>query len=256
MRVLGVIPARYDSSRLPGKPLADICGKPMIWWVYREAVHAEGLADVVIAADDIRIEDACRKYELNVIMTSPEHDTPTSRLFEVSQKIDADKYLMIMGDEPLVDKRGLNLILSEGHQRNTQVSVLTNLLSEPSEVIDFSNQKMVADADRNILMISRSPIPYPKGTLDIHYEKVTGVQLFSKEVLDFYMHTQKSLLEQAEENDLMRFVEHGIAVKAILSPFKTVSVDTRKDLVEVRGLIENKLKQSASLMFGGDRTNF
>lgn len=119
---------------------------------------------------------------------------------------------------------------------------MTNILSNPTDVIDFSNQKVVTNAEREALFISRSPIPYPKGTLDFHYEKVTGVQIFSKKVLDFYNSTAKSSLERAEENDLMRFIENGIPVKMIISPYKTISVDTPKDLEKVREILAKKNK--------------
>lgn len=103
---------------------------------------------------------------------------------------------------------------------NCYVSVLTNVIEKPSEVIDFSNQKCVTNAKREVLLISRSPILYPKGTLEFEYEKVTGIQIFSKAALAFYNSTEKSLLEIAEENDLMRFVENDIKVKAIKSEYK------------------------------------
>lgn len=232
--VLGVIPARYHSSRLPGKPLADVCGRPMLWWVWNQARKVEELDGVVVATDDFRIEDACKKLGIDVLMTSPDHDTPTSRLCEVAQLTGDESFLMVMGDEPLVQADALRLILRKELGGTDSVAVLTNRLEDPAEVLDSSNQKVVSSEDGRILMISRSPIPYPKGTLDVKYEKVTGVQLFTKEALEFYRCTPKSLLEKAEENDLMRFVEHGVCVRALQSPYKTVSVDTPKDLEEVR----------------------
>ena len=105
---------------------------------------------------------------------------------------------------------------------------------------DFSNQKVVTNAAREILLISRSPIPYPKGTLDFEYEKVTGIQLYSKQALKFYHDTPKSILEKAEENDMMRFIENGHKVHAIVSPYKTVSVDTPKDLALVNEILKEK----------------
>lgn len=239
MDVIGVIPARYQSSRMPGKPLVDICGKPMIWWVYQEIKKSEYLSDVIVATDDKRIKDACDELSMNVLMTSNKHDTPTARIAEVAQKIKADYYLTIMGDEPLVDKDCINLIMPQGI-RKEYVAALSNELTNPTEVIDFSNQKVVTNNLRKTLMISRSPIPYPKGSLDFVYEKVTGVQLFSNGALDFYKNTPKSTLEIAEENDLMRFVENGIDVIMIKSPYKTVSVDTPKDLEFVRREIERR----------------
>ena len=241
MKTIAVIPARYQSSRLPGKPLADILGKPMIWWVYQEAKKCPKLADVVVACDDERIAAACREYGMNYLMTSPDHDTPTGRIWEVSTRLDADLYLQVMGDEPLINAAAFDLILP--HTLPTDpyyVSVLTNVMGHPADVVDFSNQKVVTNARREILMISRSPIPYPKGTLDFEYEKVTGIQLYSKQALAFYHETPKSLLEKAEENDMMRFIENGHTVHAIVSPYKTVSVDTAKDLALVCEILQKQ----------------
>lgn len=246
MKIIGVIPARYQSTRMPGKPLADILGKPMIWWVYQEAKKSAKLADCVIATDDARIEDACRQYGIPCLMTSPDHDTPTGRIWEVSTKLDADLYLQIMGDEPLIDVRAFDLILPDTLPADPYyVAVLTNVMGHPADVIDFSNQKVVTNAAREILLISRSPIPYPKGTLDFEYEKVTGIQLYSRQALAFYHDTPKSILEKAEENDMMRFIENGHKVHAIQSPYKTVSVDTPKDLALVNEILaerENRKK--------------
>ena len=234
MKTVAVIPARYQSSRMPGKPLADILGRPMIWWVYNEAKKCAALSDVVIATDDERIRAACQQYGMDCLMTSPDHDTPTGRIWEVSTKLEADLYLQVMGDEPLINVKAFDLILPKQRPADPYyVAVLTNVMAHPADVIDFSNQKVVTNAAREILMISRSPIPYPKGTLDFEYEKVTGIQLYSRKALQFYHDTPKSALELAEENDMMRFIEHGHTVHAIQSPYKTVSVDTPKDLTLV-----------------------
>ena len=226
---------------MPGKPLADILGKPMIWWVYQEAKKCPKLADVVVACDDERIAAACREYGMNYLMTSPDHDTPTGRIWEVSTKLDADLYLQVMGDEPLINAAAFDLILPDTLPADPYyVSVLTNVMGHPADVVDFSNQKVVTNARREILMISRRPIPYPKGTLDFEYEKVTGIQLYSKQALAFYHETPKSLLEKAEENDMMRFIENGHTVHAIVSPYKTVSVDTAKDLALVCEILQKQ----------------
>lgn len=242
MKILGVIPARYASSRLPGKPLADILGKPMVWWVYQAAKQSPLLDDLVVATDDERILAVCKEYGMNAVMTRADHDTPTARIQEVSCLIQADLYLQIMGDEPLIDPKAFALILpKELPDDPYYVAGVTNRMEHPADVIDFSNQKVVCNARREILLISRSPIPYPKGTADFEYEKITGIQLFSKKALDFYAATPKSALEKAEENDLMRFIENGHTVHAIQSPYKTVSVDTPKDLELVRSVLQKKL---------------
>lgn len=231
MKILGVIPARYQSSRLPGKPLADILGKPMVWWVYQAAKQSPLLDDLVVATDDERILAVCSEYGMNAVMTRADHDTPTARIQEVSCLIEADLYLQIMGDEPLIDPKAFELILPKTLPADPYyVAGVTNRMEHPADVIDFSNQKVVCNSGREILLISRSPIPYPKGTADFEYEKITGIQLFSKKALDFYAATPKSALEKAEENDLMRFIENGHTVHAVLSPYKTVSVDTPKDV--------------------------
>ncbi len=243
MRILGVIPARYASSRLPGKPLTDILGKPMVWWVYQAAKQSPLLNDLVVATDDERILAVCKEYGMNAVMTRADHDTPTSRIQEVSCLIQADLYLQIMGDEPLIDPKAFELILpKELPDDPYYVAGVTNRMEHPADVIDFSNQKVVCNARREILLISRSPIPYPKGTADFEYEKITGIQLFSKKALDFYAATPKSALEKAEENDLMRFIENGHTVHAVLSPYKTVSVDTPKDV----GIVCDVLRQRQS----------
>ena len=241
MKTIAVIPARYQSSRMPGKPLADILGRPMIWWVWQEAKKCPALSGVVVATDDERIADACKAYGMDYCMTSPDHDTPTGRIWEVSTKLEADLYLQVMGDEPLINAAAFDLILPKSLPEDPYyVAVLTNVMEHPADVVDFSNQKVVTSAAREILMISRSPIPYPKGTLDFEYEKVTGIQLYSRRALAFYHDTPKSLLEKAEENDMMRFVENGHTVHAIRSPYKTVSVDTPKDLELVRETLRQR----------------
>ena len=245
MKTIAVIPARYQSSRMPGKPLADILGRPMIWWVWQEAQKCPALSGVVVATDDERIADACKAYGMDYCMTSPDHDTPTGRIWEVSTKLEADLYLQVMGDEPLINAAAFDLILPKTLPQDPYyVAVLTNVMEHPADVVDFSNQKVVTNAAREILMISRSPIPYPKGTLDFEYEKVTGIPLYSRRALAFYHDTPKSLLEKAEENDMMRFVENGHKVHAIVSPYKTVSVDTPKDLALVARILQERGEQA------------
>ena len=159
MKTIAVIPARYASTRMPGKPLADVLGKPMIYWVYKAARACPKLDDVLIATDDERIADACKTYDMRYIMTSPDHDTPTGRIWEVSTVEDADLYLQLMGDEPLVNPAAFDLILPDTLPDDPYyVAVLTNVMEHPADVIDFSNQKVVTNAAREILLISRSPI--------------------------------------------------------------------------------------------------
>ena len=241
MRAIAIIPARYDSTRFKGKPLADLCGRPMLWWVYHQVKKARRLAEVWVATDHPAIQEACGAYQIPCKLTSPQCPTSTQRVWEVAQSLPADLYVCVNGDEPLIDPKAFELILpKELPDDPYYVAGVTNRMEHPADVIDFSNQKVVCNARREILLISRSPIPYPKGTADFEYEKITGIQLFSKKALDFYAATPKSALEKAEENDLMRFIENGHTVHAVLSPYKTVSVDTPKDVDIVCGILKKR----------------
>ena len=138
-------------------------GKPMIPRVYEQV---EGVLDAVcVATDDERIMEVCRQYEMPAVMTRADHDTPTARIHAVSCMLNADLYLQIMGDEPLIDARAFDLILPDTLPEDPYyVAGVTNIIEQPADGIDFSNQKVGCNARREILLISRSPIPYPQGT--------------------------------------------------------------------------------------------
>ena len=237
---LGVIPSRYQSSRLPGKPLADICGKPMIWWVYQQARKAGSLDDLIVATDDQRIADVCEKYNMRWIMTSSEHNTPTSRLYEVSTKMQYDYYVLIGGDEPLVESDAVDAIVLEAKKSGMDCVNAMTAIKSASEVIDFTNIKVVINTKGNLLYTTRSPIPFPKGGLDFDYMKFVGLGAFSSKALKRYHETPKSKLERIEECDLLRFIDQEIPVKMIEVTCRNVSVDTLKDLEFVRSLIRSQ----------------
>ena len=146
-KIIGVIPCRYNSSRFPGKPLADLCGKPMIWWVYQQAIKVSNVDYLIVATDDNRIAEVCEKYNMNCIMTSCNHDTPTSRLYEVSTKIQGDYYVFIGGDEPLIDPISIEKVINESLNGNYEViNAMTRIKTAP-EVIDFTNIKVVTNSE-------------------------------------------------------------------------------------------------------------
>ena len=237
---IGVIPSRYQSSRFPGKPLADICGKPMLWWVYQQALKVPSLDDIVVATDDQRIADVCVEHEMKYVMTSSSHDTPTSRLYEVSQNMDSDFYVFIGGDEPLIEPEAIELIVQTAKKSECDcVNAMTKIKTAP-EVIDFTNIKVVTSTRGNLLYTTRSPLPFPKGSLDFEYMKFVGIGAFSKYALQVYNDTPKSKLELIEECDLIRFIDQDIKVKMVEVDCRNVSVDTPKDLEFVRELIERK----------------
>ena len=239
MKVIAIIPARYKSTRFEGKPLADICGKPMIWWVYQQVKKVSGVDEVYVATDDSRIEDVCKNLSIKCIMTKNNHSTPTSRVSEVAEKINSDLYVVINGDEPLIDPKVIEKIIpSEIPKSKYFVSNLMSIIKDPAEVVDFTNIKVVFDCNNNALFYSRSPIPYPKGTLEYKYYKHVGVMCYNLEALRFFVSHERSHFEKIEDVDYLRFIENGVNVKMIEAEGSSLSVDTPKDLERVRNYIE------------------
>lgn len=204
MKIIGVIPARYGSTRFPGKPIVDICGKPMIWWVYQQAKKVSELSEVYIATDDEKIKSVCDEFNMNCIITKDTHDTLTSRLQEFSEKIYATHYLCINGDEPLISNKVIQQILPLDNE-NIYVSNLISAIKTPSEVIDSTNIKVTFDSNSNALFMSRAPIPYPKALLEFDYYKHLGVILFSKESLEFFCVTRKRCFRKNRRYRLFTF---------------------------------------------------
>ncbi len=238
-KAIAVIPSRYASSRFPGKPLADICGKPMLWWVYNQAKKAESLDDVIVATDDPRIADVCKSYDMKYIMTSKDHNTPTSRIYEVSQSVDSDLYVFIGGDEPLIDPAAIDAVVFCSKNSDDAVTHAMTTIKSAPEVVDFTNIKVVVSTDGYLLYTTRSPLPFPKGGLDFEYKKFVGIGAFTKDALQFYNDTPKSNLERIEECDLLRFIDKFIRVKMVEVTCRNVSVDTPKDLEAVISIIKN-----------------
>lgn len=243
MKIIGVIPARYNSSRFPGKPLADICGKPMIWWVHERLKGLEGLNEVYVATDDLRIKEVCESYGIKTIMTSENHKTHLDRLYEVSTLIDADFYINVNGDEPLIETEAISRILPNGvDSKSLYVSNLMTELKNPLEAVDFSKIKIATDVFGYGLYLARSPIPYPKGTYDFYYKKFVGVQCFTKSALEFCYSAPRGPLEAAEDIDEFRFIENGQKIKFVEANVTTLSVDTPKDLDKVRDIIKSRFE--------------
>lgn len=241
MKIIGVIPSRYASSRFPGKPLADICGKPMIWWVYNQASKVNLIDEIVVATDDERILNVCKTFDMDVVLTSNLHDTPTSRLYEVSTKIIGDKYVFIGGDEPLINPDSIRKVVQVAIEEDAYaVNGMTKIKTAP-QVIDFTNIKVVTSSSGYLLYTSRSPLPFPKGGLDFEYMKFVGIGVFSKEALEFYNKTPKSKLEKIEEMDLIRFLDGRKPVKMVEVECNNISVDTPKDLEAVIGIIKSNI---------------
>ena len=234
MKIIGMIPARGGSTRYYNKPLADICGKPMVYWVWKHSKEVEMFDEVYIATDSEQIEAVAKSFGAEVIMTSFECETATERLYEVSQKINADMYVMINGDEPLVQARDIVKCIPDTiPEDGFYVSNLMTDFSDPVEVVDPTNLKIVTNKDGICLFISRAPIPFPKGEMNYTYQKFVGVGAFTKKALEYYHDTPRGPVEKVEENDSLRFIENRKDCYYINAHCKTLSVDTPKDRVQV-----------------------
>ena len=244
MKVIACIPARYSSSRFPAKPLADICGKPMLWWVYQKVKKITDFDDVVCAIDNESIQEICEKYNMKYVLTKDDHPEHISRIHEVSTKIDADYYICINGDEPLISEKCIKPIIPNTMISEPYFGGAMRILTDPAETIDFANIKLiVSDQTGRCLYMSRAPIPYPRGTLFFKYKKYVGVECFNKAALDFFVNTPMGNLEKIEDIDHLRFLEHGVDLKFSYVESESISVDTPKDLEFVIGVIKKKIEE-------------
>lgn len=235
MRIIGVIPARYKSSRFPGKPLADILGKPMIWWVYNEAKKVKQLDDVIIATENDQIVNTCKELGMNVMLTSDNHPTGTDRVAEVAQKVSADLYVIIMGDEPLIKAADIDKLINAISQvENADAIMLTEHFKDPVDVINNTTIKLAINDSGYLIFMSRSPIPYPKGALEYPFYKNVGCYALKKDALDFFINTKPGNIEIAEEIELLRLIENHKKVLTVTIDSESMAVDTYKDLVRVR----------------------
>ena len=242
MRTVVIIPARYGSSRFKGKPLADICGRPMLWWVVTRVRRAKGVDRVVVATDHEEIAAACRKYHLDYVMTDPGHKTSTERLHEAATRIPADIYVCVNGDEPLIEPRLVEGVIPQSLEGFFAANLMTRI-KNPVEAVDNTNIKVVVDGEKNALFMSRCPIPYPKASLDFAYYKHLGVLAYAPAALQFFAATPKGPAERAEDINELRFIEHGKKLRMIPVEADTLSVDTEKDLQYVRKVIAERLQR-------------
>lgn len=237
-KTVAIIPARYASTRFPGKPLADIEGKPMIRRVWEQAKKVEEFAETYIATDDERIEKVCRDLGMEVLMTSPDHENHIYRIHETTRLVEADYFVCINGDEPLIQADVIGKILDPIRQgREFWAINLVTTVRDATQVVDFSKIKMAVGRNDRIVYMSRSPVPYPRGSSMFEYKKYVGVECMSREALDFYVETPMGELERIEDIDHLRFLENGKPMIAVYVESDNLSVDTPKDLEKVRDIL-------------------
>jgi 3-deoxy-manno-octulosonate cytidylyltransferase (CMP-KDO synthetase) len=245
MKVLGVVPARYQSTRLHAKPLADIHGKPMVQHVYEIAQRAAQLDSFVVATDDERIASAVRRFGGRYVMTNSEHVSGTDRVAEVAAGVDADIVVNIQGDEPLLDPQMINeCVLALKQNDGVGLSTVTKRVGEEGYQ-DPSVVKVVCDVRGRALYFSRSLLPYPRNrTRDFQVFEHIGLYAYTRDCLMQLSQLPPTPLEQIEGLEQLRALENGIAIQVVVTKCEgeLVSVDTQEDLDRVRRILDKRVQ--------------
>lgn len=238
MKFLGVIPARYASTRLEGKPLKDICGHSMIEWVYKRAKKSK-LDEVVVATDDEKIYNEIISFGGKCIMTSKDHINGTSRIAEVSQLFtDYDIIINIQGDEPLIQPDMINTLIDTFDDKSTIMSTLKYKLDNWEDISNPNYVKVITDKNDNAIYFSRSPIPFPRTKNNDIYFKHIGIYGYKREFVIEYAKMEATPLELSESLEQLRALENGYKIKVIETPHHIIGVDTQEELEKVIDFIQ------------------
>ena len=243
MKSIALIPARYKSSRFPGKPLVPLLGKPMIVWVAESVARALGRESVYVATDDERIERVAREHGFNTVMTSDRALTGTDRLWEASQKLDADIYLNVQGDEPLLETADIRAVLAAKEANPHEVSNGMTPLSPGEDPHSVNIPKVVFTEDRRLLYMSRLAVPgfKAKENAPAKYWKQVCIYGFNRRDLDAYgKFGRKGLAEQHEDIEILRFFELGIGVRMVETTGSSLAVDIPEDVAVVEAAMRRR----------------
>lgn len=238
MKIVGIIPARYNSSRFPGKPLLSLKGKSMIQRVYEGAKKSKNLSDLIVATDDKRIFDEVVRFGGNVQMTSKKHNTGTDRCGEVSSKVDADIIINIQGDEPLIDYRQLDQLCDVFNDEQVSIATLAIRCGSDEEKRNSNRVKIVLDKNSNALYFSRSFIPNvinaEKSILDKYdFYRHIGVYAYRRDTLLDLIKLEKTLLEQIESLEQLRWLYNGYEIRIVKTTIETQNIDVPEDVENV-----------------------
>ena len=226
MRIIGVIPARYKSSRFPGKPLADICGKPMIWWVYQQCKKLKDFSAVYVATDDQRIFDACRSLGMEVIMTSEKHKTGTDRIGEVAEKVPADLYVNVQGDEPVIQPEMIKDVIGIFDDEDVYFGSLRKEIVDRKEIEAASTVKVVVDNNEYALYFSRSVIPSNiKDAINARVFRHVGIYAYKRDFLMKFVKMPQTELERGEGIEPLRAMENGYKIRVHETRYSSIGVD-------------------------------
>jgi len=236
---LGVIPARFASSRYPGKALAKLAGKPMIEHVWERANMSRYLTDVLVATDDDRIADAVHKFGGRVRMTRADQPTGTDRLAEVASSEDAALYVNIQGDEPLIDPEAIDAaILSVHGDEAVDMGTLKKQIVDPTDIVNTNVVKVVTNLLGDAIYFSRCPIPYERDSrtgVPIYFKHI-GLYVYRRDFLLHYPDLTVGPLEEAERLEQLRALENGYRIRVVATDYESLGVDTPEDLERVNQL--------------------
>ena len=241
MKILGVIPARLQSTRLPRKVLREIGGLPMVVYVFQRAQACRLLSDLLVATDSEEVVEACHTHHVPAVLTSADHRSGTDRLWEVSRARMADVYVNIQGDEPLVTTGHIETLVRP-FLKEPEVQVTTlKIRATPEEVATRTANKVVTNRHGDALYFSRLPIPFDRDNGGgITYWKHIGIYAYRRSVLEMYHTLPPSSLEQAEQLEQLRLLEHGIPIRVLETREPTIGVDTEEDLKAVIALVASR----------------
>ncbi len=251
MRVLAVIPARYASVRLPAKPLADIHGKPMIQWVYERARASRAVDRVVVATDDERIASAVKKFGGEAILTDPAIPSGTDRVAAVADQIDADVYVNIQGDEPLMATEAITAAVELVTSKRFIMGTAMTPMRDPEDLSNAAVVKTFADKDDRAIYFSRHPIPYSRGEAPktvvpagaaspFACRRHVGLYTYTKECLFRIRSLPQSAWEKGEMLEQLRAMQDGIAIGIKEVDFLSIGVDTPEELEKVRKILDQR----------------
>lgn len=238
-KIIAIIPSRYASSRFPGKPLADILGKPMIQWVYEKVSSVPEISEVYVATDDERIFDTVTGFDGKAIMTG-ECSCGSDRVYQACEKINADIVLNIQGDEPSIKIEMIRDLISAFNDSDVQMATLKKEITADEDVNNPNMVKVITDVNDNALYFSRSAIPYNRDGIDgVKYYKHIGVYGYTKEFLKKFVNMPQSSFEKTESLEQLRAIENGYKIRVIETKYQSIGVD----LPEHIALVEEELKQ-------------
>ncbi|MGA1870450.1 MAG: 3-deoxy-manno-octulosonate cytidylyltransferase [bacterium] len=240
-RVIIIIPARYSSSRFPGKPLAEIDKLPMIQHVYERAKKTKYHDEVIVATDDMRIFEAVRKFDGKVVMTKVDHQSGTDRVAEVAQDREADIIVNVQGDEPLINPSAIDQAIEPlVEDEHLAMSSLMTRIRNEEECSDSNIVKVVVDQQNNALYFSRSCIPYPRHKEGLQIYKHVGIYVYRKDFLLRLSAMEQTPLERTESLEQLRVLENGFRIRMVNTNYESISVDTPEDLEYIHSILTAK----------------